>query len=231
MGRWLRRNGGAVLRVTIAVVWSALGVTGTIASWVPADWSQVTPFVIAGVPTALLIYSEYRHLSGRPDVRFGAPVRGLGQIWFRSRLPEGVRRIFPNTMHVPVVWRLPIENHGSTAEVQVQLVHVEPDVITSYHPLHIEGDDPADGLSYQRGFKLVRGQTELVNVVAMTRARGHRAAFFVCTTKTNDAVLQVDVDGTLTFSVRAFVDGDVPIDHTYRVEVNREAGTLEMTSL
>lgn len=130
------------------------------------------------------------------------------------------------------VFRVPVTNHGGGAQsVVVQLKEIVPATKEGHFPapLHLVGDNPddhsAENYGRSRGFSLGRGAMEQVDLMAIERDPPHRCFIYVASAA--DAALEVRLQGTSTFRLVAYADGE-PFEADYRVVVDQHRLSISL---
>jgi hypothetical protein len=115
-------------------------------------------------------------------------------------------------------YRIPVTNHGAHAqEVRVKVVGISPGVegVSEDVTLHIVHDDPPlDNYRFKSSFSLARGETQLLDVVAMDEQEPKTC--YLWNIAFEDAVQEVKLGGTRTLTIRAYA-GDVYAEERYEV--------------
>lgn len=141
----------------------------------------------------------------------------------RSRISFGQRRIRN--------YRIPVTNRGAhVPEVRVKVVGISPGVegVSEEVTLHIAHDDPPlDNYRFRSSFPLAGGETQLVDVVAMDIQSPETCYLWNIAFEDADAVQEVKVGGTRTFTIRAYA-GDDYAEERYEVYGDSREARLEM---
>lgn len=128
-------------------------------------------------------------------------------------------------------YRIPVTNHGAHApEVRVKVVGISPGVegVSEDVTLHIVHDDPPlDNYRFKSSFSLARGETQLLDVVAMDEQDPKTCYLWNIAFEDADAVQEVKLGGTRTLTIRAYA-GDVSAEACYEVYADSMEARLEM---
>jgi hypothetical protein len=128
-------------------------------------------------------------------------------------------------------YRIPVTNHGAYAqEVRVKVVEISPGVegVSEDVTLHVVHDNPPlDNYRFKSSFSLAKGETELLDVVAMDEREPKTCYLWNIAFEDADAVQEVKLGGTHTFTIRAYA-GDVSAEARYRVYADAMSARLEM---
>lgn len=126
-------------------------------------------------------------------------------------------------------YRIPVTNHGAHAqEVRVKVVGISPGVegVSEDVTLHIVHDDPPlDDYRFRSSFSLANEETELLDVVAMDEKDPKTC--YLWNIAFEDAVQEVKLGGTRTFTIRAYAGG-VYAEKRYQVYGDSLEARLEM---
>ena len=126
-------------------------------------------------------------------------------------------------------YRIPITNHGANAqEVRVKVVKISPGVegVSEHVTLHIAHDDPPlDDYRFKSSFSLARGESRLLDVVAIDKQ--NPKTWYLWNIDFQDAAQEVKLGGTRTFTIRAYA-GDVGAEARYEVYGDSLEARLEM---
>ena len=128
-------------------------------------------------------------------------------------------------------YRIPVTNHGAHApEVRVKIVGISPRVegVSEDIPLHIAHDNPPlEDYRFKESFSLARGETKLLDVVAIDTQRASTWYLWNINYKDADGVQEVKLGGTYWFVIRAFA-GNVHAEERYEVYGDSLETRLEM---
>jgi len=142
-----------------------------------------------------------------------------------SRVPIAERRIRN--------YRIPVTNHGAYApEVRVKVVGISPGVegVSEEVTLHIVHDNPPlDNYTFKGNFPLARGETQLLDVVAMDEQDPKTCYLWNIAFQDADAVQEVKLGGAHAFAIRAYA-GDVSAEKRYEVYADSLEARLDMRS-
>jgi len=226
---------------------------GTWLNYVDAQ-QWIAPAFIVG--TLFLIVSEGAYIqwknaddalqrtqTARPIIELGAPVSYPDETLQRTYMtspswPLGTSRPpqyrVPGGIEAVHVYRIPIRNSGANApSVFVKLISVDPPLLGGFpNPvLHLAGDSPEDHVSYERsrGFPLPTGDTEYIDVIAMKKTEPYTC--YVWSIASEDAVEEVQLNGTHIFEIGAFAGSSPAPPRKYLVDADRTNGRLSMDSV
>jgi hypothetical protein len=128
-------------------------------------------------------------------------------------------------------YRIPVTNYGAYApEVRVKVVNISPRVegVSDDVPLHIAHDNPPlEDYTFKESFSLARGETKLLDVVAIDKQRTSTWYLWNINYQDADGVQEVKLGGTHWFVIKAFA-GNASAEERYEVYGDSLETRLEM---